>query len=113
MDEFRINIDPAQFAKKQPKKEIEKNYSEYVDELILVTELIEEAILHLDNASVIEENARCFVIREELVKLQHKVLSITQRPEIKSKTYLCTICKKVPVDAENGYDTCSVCLSEQ
>ena len=28
------------------------------------------------------------------------------------KTYYCSVCHKVPVDAENGFDTCSDCVSK-
>ena len=28
------------------------------------------------------------------------------------KTYYCSVCHKVPVDVENGFDTCSDCVSK-
>ena len=28
------------------------------------------------------------------------------------KTYYCSVCHEVPVDAENGFDTCSDCVSK-
>ena len=44
-------------------------------------------------------------IREQL--LQRWIAK--QDSPVNGKIYKCTVCKINPVDAENGYDTCSTC----
>lgn len=44
-------------------------------------------------------------IEEQLMSRWHA----KQKPPVNGKIYKCTVCKVNPVDAENGYDTCSTC----